>query len=185
MDKIDDKLLQGFRDGNSDAAAVIVNTYYKPLLNYLIRLGCPRKEAEDLVQDSFIKAGKGMQRYQPLKDFRYWLFRIASNSYKDFVKKASTRKELSLDINQIGGLDQMPDDDPVEVIIQRDRADIIRQAVQTLSDAQRMSIILHYYHGFSVKEIAGIMNCPAGTVTSRIHYAIKQLRKILGEEMNQ
>ncbi|MEN6347811.1 MAG: RNA polymerase sigma factor [Syntrophomonas sp.] len=185
MEQTDDELLQGFKDGKSEAVAAVVQTYYTPLLNYLIRLGCPRRDAEDLVQDCFIKAGKGMQSYQPRKDFRYWLFRIASNSYKDFVKKASNRRELLVNINKLDVVDQKKDTDPVDMIIQRDRENHVRQAIQNLPEVQRMSIILQYYHGFSVNEIAAIMNCPVGTVTSRIHYAIKQLRKILGGEMNQ
>lgn len=186
MDQIDENTLDGFRNGKPESVAVIIHRYYVPLLNFLIRLGCPRSDAEDLVQESIIKAGKGLKRsYRHRNSFRSWLFCIARNTYKDFMKKASFRREFPVDIDVMKELDHSSEADPVETVLQRDRAEKVRRMIQSLPEAQRICIILQYYQGFSIKEIAAVIECPVGTVTSRIHNGLKRLRKIMSEEMNK
>lgn len=176
MESIDAELLRGFKNGNPQAAVAVIEACYPPLLNFLLRLGCSRADAEDLAQESLLKALRGLQHgYEDRRFFRAWLFKIAKNTFLDHRKKAFNRWELSGDPDSLG--DSSPAaDGPEEALLREETAARVREAVYGLPEAQRICLVLRFYHGFSLKEIAEVAGCPPGTVKSRLFSAVKQLK---------
>jgi RNA polymerase sigma-70 factor (ECF subfamily) len=129
--------------------------------------------AEDSAQDAFIKAWQNIHRYQPKSPFRSWLYRIATNSAIDRLR----RNQKTVDINNVKIKISKPG--PEDQTISQERTVIIKNAVLSLPLASRSVIILREYEGLSYREIADTLNIPIGTVMSRLNYARKQLRKKL------
>ncbi|MGE5483992.1 MAG: RNA polymerase sigma factor [Ignavibacteriales bacterium] len=176
----DADLLHRIRNGDPEAVAAVVDRYYPSLLNFAHRLGCSREDAEDVAQETLLKAARGLERYEHRERFRSWLFRIAANAVRDHLKKASVRREVVSDVERLadraaGG----PSPEEVAVLDSVGRA--VRTAVAALPEPQRICLILRYYHGFSIEEIATVVLCRRGTVKSRLHAALRTLKEALAE----
>lgn len=179
-EKIDIALLRGFAAGEPLAAQAVVDLYYRPLLNFLLRLGCPRSDAEDILQESFLKAARGLQRnYRDTGAFRPWLYRITRNTYQDYRRQAFVRREIPVETVRPDNGDSPA---PEAALLRAEREATVRRAVGELPEAQRISLILRYYHGFSLAEIADAEQIPEGTVKSRLHTALRALQSKLKEE---
>lgn len=172
-------MIEGFKNGDHNAIAYIVDHYYPLLLNFLIRMGCPKQDVDDIIQESIIKAAQGLQKgYQHRERFRAWLFCITANTCKDYLKRASNRREIPT------ARDELPSahiPGPEESLLEKDAAMRVQRSLQGLPEPQRLCLILRYYHGFSIQEIADAARVPPGTVKSRIHAALQQLKSELKE----
>ncbi len=180
-------IIEGFRNGDHAAVAWVVDRYYAPLYNLLLRLGCRRDEAEDVIQETLLKAAKGLRSgYSDRGRFRPWLYRVAINTFRDHAGKASARREIPVEGESLAAQAEGLDDsaaDPAEAAIRSEDERMVRAAVEGLSDQQRLCVILRYFHGLSIREIAFVTRCPCGTVKSRLHTALKQLKSSLAGEM--
>lgn len=173
------RYLKNLQSGDLQAVETLVNEHYPALYNFLLRLGCPASEAEDILQETFIKVIRGLKRYQHNGQFRAWLFKICHNSYHDFCKKASQRREFPHDPYT---LEPHPNPSPETLTLEMEHTRQVQQTLQRLPSRQRLVIVLRYYHEFSLREIAQVVGCPVGTVKSRLNNALKTLRKIIEEE---
>ncbi len=172
------QFLQALQKGEQQAVEKLVNEYYPSLLNFLLRMGCQPGDAEDIIQETFIKAARGLNNYQSRNRFRIWLFKICHNSLRDYYKKASRRREIPLDpVN----LPAAGTDHPENYIMKREQALRVQAALKRLPSKQRLVVVLRYYHGFSLKEIASMVHCPVGTVKSRLNKALSSLKSIMQE----
>lgn len=170
--------LQAFQKGDYQAVEVLVNEYYPALLNFLLRMGCQPGDAEDIIQETFIKAARGLSRYQHKDRFRTWLFKICHNSLRDYYKKASRRRELPHDSGTMAASEA---NSPENIMIEKERALRVQAALNQLPPKQRLVVVLRYYHGFSINEIAQLIQCPVGTVKSRLNGALNSLKDFLKE----
>jgi RNA polymerase sigma-70 factor (ECF subfamily) len=143
------------------------------------------RDAEDLVQETFLKAFRHFDKYQPGTNCKAWLFRILTNTFLN-KNRRSVREMSFLDEVDVGDTDGMsPREatahllDPEAGFMSRVVSDTVREALESLPPDFRMAVILADLQDFSYKEIAEVMDCPVGTVMSRIYRGRRLLQKKL------
>lgn len=166
--------------GNEEAIITLVQHYHRPLLNFLLRMGCDPYGADDVVQETFIKALRALPAYRHQGNFEAWLYRIALNTFRDHVRRNRGRRETPLknDDQRFTGPDSTQAG--VEHNLEKER---LREALFSLPEEQRIAVVLRFYHGFSVPEIAATCNCPLSTAKSRLRLAMTRLRKQLAPKL--
>lgn len=133
-------------------------------------------EADEATQDVFISALSSLATFRGDSDFTTWLYRITVNLCRNRLRKRRTRERLIQTLQSIFRFGVTGSVHPEEIIIQREADHVLRKAVNKLSEKHRLPIILHYYHDFSVAEIAQILDIKEGTVLSRLFTARERLR---------
>jgi len=184
----DDYLMGQFQGGDESAFTILVNRHKRDIFNFVLLKIKDRDLASDLTQDVFIKLFNSIEQYQPAGKFKSWLLRIAHNVCIDQFRKKPKAVILSLDDN--------PDSDnnlslenrivdkeanPEIEIEALESRESIQQAMELLPEKQKTALALCQHHGFSYQEIADIEKCPVGTIKSRIHNAMNNVRDYLKE----
>ena len=186
-----DKLLvERVKCGEKAAFDALVLKYQQRVVNLVSRFVRSHADALDVTQEAFLKAYRALPNFRGDSAFYTWLYRIAVNTAKNFLATQSRRAgELDQDISeieQIEGNDALRDKATPERLLLRDeiQATVIA-AIDDLPDDLRMAIMLREVDGMSYEDIAGVMECPIGTVRSRIFRAReavdKQLKPLLEE----
>jgi RNA polymerase sigma-70 factor (ECF subfamily) len=153
----------------------LVSRYHRRLFNFAYRMLHQREAAEDVAQETFLRAYKNAGRYRAESRFSTWLFAIAANLCRTELRKKSRHPECGW--SELGEFES-----PISVenlAMSRLEGSEIRQAMERISAEQRMALILFYFEGMSYQDIAQVCDCSLGTVKSRLHYAIARLRSIL------
>ena len=165
------------------AFAELVRRYERPLFNFILRSVHSRALAEELFQETFLRALRAMPGFRtaaPNASVRAWLYRIAVNLCRDEVRSKhfqaahALAQELGDDLPHGG-----PNPEAAAEVEQRARA--VRDAVQALSEVQREAVVLFHYQGLTYPEIADALGVPLGTVKSRMHAALVALGRALGQ----
>lgn len=181
-------LVRRAADGDVHAFGRLVERYQRPMSALVARMTPNPDDVEDIVQELFVRAWKGLPRFRGDAQFSTWLYRIAVNTT---IKHRSRRREehaVSLSTEDLaGGVESLvagagasEAGDPFLSAQRREREAQIREAVLRLPEKQRSVIVLHYFEGHSCEEISQIVGCSVGTVWSRLHYACKRLKGSLG-----
>lgn len=147
------------------------------------------RDAEDLVQDAMLRAYRFWDSFQENSNCKAWLFRILSNTFiNHYQKKKRTREVLDAAIAEQSVMDgvlvqehSVNQRDPEGILLDSMLSDDVTRALDALPDDFRMAVVLCDIEGFSYKEIAEIMDCPVGTVMSRLHRGRRQLANGLRE----
>ncbi|MBQ3416911.1 MAG: sigma-70 family RNA polymerase sigma factor [Ruminococcus sp.] len=155
-----------------------ISEYSLALTKLCISLTDRREDAEDLFQTTWEKAIRNIRRYDAEKPFEKWLFAICVNTYRDKVRRYERGK--------IWKFPSAEEQEKVIISIPSEEKDadtsiVLKDAVKKLTPPLREAIVLYYYRGYSVLELAELLNIPEGTVKSRLSTARKQLRKELSE----
>lgn len=160
--------------GDETALAALYQRHNVPIYNYLLRLVREQQAAEDLLQEVFVAAWKGSPNFKGRSKVKTWIFRIAHNKAVSWLRKHARPEEPP-------GQGDGPavEDNPETLTLKLWRQDEVRKAVDQLSPKHRAVIELAFVHDLSYSEIAGIVDCPTGTVKSRISYAMRRLDGIL------
>jgi RNA polymerase sigma-70 factor (ECF subfamily) len=168
----DRQLLQGTIRGNEAAFAELYQRYSTPLYNYLLRLIHEQGVAEELLQEVFVAAWQSAARFRGQAKVSTWLFRIAHHRAVDWLRKRRP--------DPLEEAARLPADDcPEEEALDAWRADRLRTALDGLSSDHRAVLELVFYRGLSYREVANVMDCPVGTVKSRVSHAKRRLNGIL------
>ena len=175
----DRDLLRKAAQGNDAAFGELYDRYNLPVYNYLLRLIHEQALAEDLLQDAFVAAWQGAGRFRGRSSVKTWLFRIAHNRAVSWLRRNRHKQPSSQ--TAVGLPESAPGDapPPEDQIIANWQTDQVIGALDQLSEKHRSVVELTFGHDFSQKEIANIMNCPVGTVKSRLNYALQHLGAIL------
>ncbi len=180
----DEELIERFQKGDREAFEQIVERYKDQLLNFAYRFLGSRQEAEDVVQDTFLRVYRNRKAYRRVARFSTWIYTIAGNLAKTELRKRKRRKLFSIsDLGfeekdyEISDLTYNPEDD-VEGTL---KEEIIQKEIQRLPPKFREVIILRDVQGLSYEEIALILKIPIGTVKSRVNRARLRLQKRLKE----
>lgn len=174
------KWVEAARAGDKRAFANLYATTYHPVYFYLLSMTGNPHDAEDLTQSTFMLA---MERLHQLKDgsqFPAWLNRIAYSRCMDFFRVNKRQETETLTAEILDG--QFSENTPVLQYLENDRANIVMAAVMALPQKQRSVILLKYYEGLRIREIAEIMDCSEGTVKSRLNAAKKALHFSLRQQ---
>lgn len=163
----------------------LVRRHHGAAYNVAYRMTGNKTDAEDLVQETFLRAFRFFQNYRRELPFESWLYKIMSNLWIDTLRRRPKKgPHISLD-QTIGDTEQtldFPSDDatPEESLMEQTIDSRVQDALLSLPEAFRMAVILADIEGLSYEEIAEIMNCSIGTVRSRIHRGRRAMRNKLG-----
>jgi RNA polymerase sigma-70 factor (ECF subfamily) len=163
----------------------LVERHHKQAYNVAYRMAGNHADAEDLVQDTFLKAYRFFSSYKRELPFENWLYRIMSNVFVDLLRRRPKVYIRSLDepIRQEEGETtlEIPDasDGPEDLALSGELGAEMQNALNTLQSDFRMTVILSDIEGLSYEEISEVMRCSIGTVRSRLHRGRKLLRERL------
>jgi len=173
--------------GDMGAYDELVRRYQERIYATLYHMTSNHEDANDLTQDTFIKAFQALKTFKGGSSFYTWVYRIGVNKTINFLKQRKNRSHMSLN-----DLDFNAEHDPDLVALISDRTprrevnlaelqEKLNEAMQKLSDSHRLVVTLHDVQGLPHDEIAEIMDCNIGTVRSRLFYARQQLQAYLSE----
>lgn len=172
----DQMLVERVQNGETHAFDLLVTKYQTKLFHLVNRYVTDQDEALDVVQESFIKSYRAIQSFRGDSAFYTWLFRIAVNTAKNYLATQKRRPPQydvdAVEAEQYGGENRLKDRDTPENELLRDEIqNTVQQAMDKLPDDLRTAIVLREMEGLSYEEIAQVMDCPIGTVRSRIFRA--------------
>ncbi len=159
----------------------VLDEVFDGLYGYAMVLSRDRTEAEDLVQETCFRAVKAIESLEPGSNAKSWLFTILRNIWLNQVRqRRSAPKVVDLDVDESTlGMAVEASKDPHALYVSKVERDQVREAIQQLPDEFREIIMLREYEELSYQEIATLLDCPAGTVMSRLGRARSRLRSLL------
>lgn len=175
--EIDHELVLRAQSGDKRAFGLLVDKYQRKLSRLLSRMIRDQSEIEDVVQESFIKAYRALPNFRGDSAFYTWLYRIGINTAKNHLVSLGRRPTVSTDIeledaeNFDSGNELRTMETPETALMTKEIAQTVNDTVASLPEELRTAITLRELEGFSYEEIATMMNCPIGTVRSRIFRA--------------
>jgi RNA polymerase sigma-70 factor (ECF subfamily) len=181
-DETDVQLVKNYLEGDETSFEILVKKYLRPIYGYAVGI-VGREEADDVVQEAFLRVWRHLSTFDTQRVFKTWLYRIAHNAALDLLKKKRPTAFSELDqIEESPTMEEMikDDSDPIsELLDQRDSADQLRKALDALPIPQRSVLTLHYLDGLTYAEIGQTLDEPLDTVKSRSRRALVSLKKIL------
>ncbi len=180
-----EEMLARCQQGDRSAFTWLLEQYGQRVYWFYVRLSGSTQEAEDLLQDLFVRLIEKIERYKHDGRFESWLFRVAANLARDHARKRSR-----MTVFQSSGEDDFDFEDtliaetgdPVETVIGSEMADKLQVALKKLSQNEREMVIMRHYGQLSFKEIAEHFNVPLGTALAKVHRALKKLRGMIEDE---
>ncbi len=175
------RLIEQAQNGDRSAYGELVRRHYSGVVNVVYRLCGDAHLAEDMAQETFLRAWVHLPTFQPQSSLRNWLYRIAVNASLDVLRR---EHEAPVEDEKMQWLrDQAPG--PEAALIQKEQALLIQQAINALPEAARSVLVLREYGELSYQEIAAVLDIPIGTVMSRLNYARNRLREVLQAQILQ
>ena len=173
-------LVKRAAEGDESAYGKLVQRYHARLYNFVRSMVRNDELAEDITQESFVKAYFSLGKLQNPGSFKSWLFRIANNNTLDYLRK---KRPQIVDVEENIHETYIDEHSPEHDAVARDRTRHIRAALAQLKPDQRAILVMCDLQGFSYQEISEMLKIPFGTVQSRIFYARKKLKEHLNTEI--
>lgn len=175
------------REGDLSAYDALVQRYQERIYATVYHMTSNHEDANDLAQETFIKAFQALKSFKGGSSFYTWIYRIAVNKTINFLKQRKNKLQMSLD-----DIDFNAEHDPDLVALISEKTprreanlaelqEKLNEAMLRLSESHRLAVTLHDIQGMSHEEIAKIMDCNIGTVRSRLFYARQQLQGYLSD----
>lgn len=190
--EIDQQLVERAQHGDKHAFELLVAKYQRKLGRLLSRFIRNPSEVEDVVQEAFIKAYRALPSFRGDSAFYTWLYRIGINAAKNYLVSEGRRPPTTteFDSEEAEGFEDAEQlrniNTPENELISKQVAETVNKAMDSLPEELKTAIILREIEGLSYEEIANMMNCPIGTVRSRIFRAretiAEKLRPMLGTD---
>ena len=179
----DKELVKRAKDGDSRAFDLLVQKYQYKVVNLVSRY-VRSDEAQDVAQEAFIKAYRGLGSFRGDSAFYTWLYRIAVNSAKNYLLSASRRQsEHQVDVEDAEYFDDAAvlrdQNSPDHVLLSAELETKVFEAINQLPEDLKTAITLRELEGLSYEQIAEAMDCPIGTVRSRIFRARESIDKVV------
>ncbi|MEO9570461.1 MAG: sigma-70 family RNA polymerase sigma factor [Polaribacter sp.] len=168
--------------GDANAFAYVVNTYKNMVFSLAFKMTKNRVEAEEISQDTFIKAYKNLSKFKGDSKFSTWLYRIAYHTGLDAIKK-NKKNNNTLEINEITFNQIKSVDNILEGIERKERAKIMNDCLDKLPKEERSIIWMFYYDELSLKEIIEITEFSEANIKVKLHRARKKLLAIVEENV--
>ena len=175
--ELDRELVERAQRGDKHAFGLLVSKYQRKLSRLLSRFVKDQAEVEDVAQEAFVKAYRALPSFRGDSAFYTWLYRIGINTAKNYLVAMGRRAPTVTDFDseeaeEFGGGDQLRDiNTPESLLMTKQIANTVNEAMRQLPEELRAAIQLREIEGLSYEEIAAAMDCPIGTVRSRIFRA--------------
>lgn len=162
------ELIEKSKEGNKYAMNKLLMDNYKIVLGYTIKMTGDSTLAQDITQETMLKAVLNIKKFKPEAKFSTWLIKIATNQYRDDIRKNKKNEVIDESL-------ECADPGPEEMALGNIQYKEIMDVLQGLSYEKRMVFVLKHYQGYRYEEIAEILGVPIGTVRSRLHNCIKAI----------
>ena len=163
----DEDLMAAVASGDETALATLIDRYAASVHAYLLRHSGNREDADDLLQETWVRVARAARSFDTARRFRGWIYGIATNLARDLFRRRMTRERALRDLAAhppaASGADSV------------DRSEL-REHIARLPENMRAVLLLRYYEGMSEAEMADTLDVPRGTVKSRLHAALRRLR---------
>jgi RNA polymerase sigma-70 factor (ECF subfamily) len=167
----DEELMAAVARGDEHALASLIDRHAPRLHGFLVRLARDRDDADDLLQDTWVRVARGAPTFDPSRRVRPWLYGIAANLARDLHRRRGVRVRAAHDgTREVAAASQRAAFRPLE------RLDL-RERLARLPERMREVLVLRFYEGLDEAEMAEALGVPRGTVKSRLHGAIRELRR--------
>ena len=185
----DVRLMLQVRDGNAAAFEELMLRYQNRLVTVLEHLVGKRGQAEDLAQDVFLRVYRARHTYQPGSKFSTWLFTIANNVASSSLRSRSRRREVQVAAADRGNDEPLTIEQlakaasglmPARQLDKSELCDMVKAALDTLSERQRLAVLLNKFEEMSYADIAATMNMTPQAIKSLLSRARENLRDVLG-----
>jgi len=177
--RTDEELIVLYRNGERDAFVALLDRYRDELLHFLIRFLGSRAAADDVFQDAFLQIHLSVDSFDETRRFKPWLFTIAANKARDYLRKQKRRAAVSLstpikgkdeDMNFIDML--VSDEQEGDPLVEEEQGRLVKQIVDQMPTHYREILLLSYFQKMSYSQISDSLEIPLGTVKSRLHSAV-------------
>ena len=178
----DEYYVQQILGGNTQVYSVLIDRYKHMVFTLAKRMLKNKEDAEEVAQDTFLKAFNGLSNFKGESKFSTWLYRIAYHRSLDCIKKNQRQLPTSdLPIEDIRSLAVV--DNSLDALEQKERRQQIKEAIEALSGDDSVLLTLHYFQELSIKEIARIVGKSEGAIKVNLHRSRKRLAKILEKKL--
>ena len=171
----DDDLVRAIAEGDSSAFSELMQRHRRWVFNLLATITQDREQAEDLTQEVFARVHRHAGCYRGQGQFTAWLKKIAVNLARTYLTRQKQAPLLSLSALE-AEIAQDERFDPMMAFQSKGLQEEIRAAIASLPDEQRLAVIMRYFGGMSVQDIAWAMQCPEGTIKSRLFHGLRSVR---------
>jgi len=175
-EQLDEDLVLRVQQGDKSAFDLLVIKYQHKIVQLVNRYIKDPSEAQDVAQEAFIKAYRALGNFRGDSAFYTWLYRIAINTAKNYLVSRSRRSsDYQVDVQDAEAVENAPQlqgmETPERLLLNQEIIDTIKTAIEKLPEEMRTAIMLREFEGMSYEEIAEAMDCPVGTVRSRLFRA--------------
>lgn len=174
----DELLVIKCKQGNKDAFDELVGRWQKRLWHYAFKVTGSESAAWDIVQETWYGIIKGIGKLEDVTVFPRWVFRITNNKCTDWLRKQRLQNRLNNELSKLTKNDTGKKQNGDEA------TESLRAAIEKLPPDRRALLTLRYHEGFDIGQIAEILSVPEGTVKSRLHRTLDQLRRLVGHYQN-
>lgn len=182
----DEQLLAEYQRGRDAVLERLIERYRHELFNFLARFVGDRVAAEDIFQETFLQVHLSAASFDAERRFKPWLFTIAANKGRDYLRRKARRPAAAFDAKLTGDddsqsfVDLMEADlpSPDERLTQVELQERVQAAVRDMPDHLREILLLAYFQQLSYNEVADVLKVPLGTVKSRLHTAVNTFAKL-------
>jgi RNA polymerase sigma-70 factor (ECF subfamily) len=179
-------LVRKAQEGDVDAFERLVREYQQMIYALCRRLTGAHQSADDLAQETFIKAYFALSRFDSRWPFYPWLRKIAVNTSLNYLKARNRERPLPQDALPVRGTDPLPAQDLPQARLERaEFEEKFRQSVESLPEEQKSVFVLRFYEGLSYEEISRTLDVPHGTVMSRLNRARRKLKALLADSLER
>ena len=184
MHKTDEELVTLAAQGDTDAFNQLVVRWERSIHALAYRILGREEDARDVCQEAFLRAFRGLKGFKGQAKFSSWLYRIAVNLCRDWLRRERRRGVIQpsegFEFNEQAIVDPISET-VEELIVRRDLGRAVSKVMATLPEDQRTVIVLKEYHGLTFREIADLMECPLSTAKTRLYQGLSMLRRQLEE----
>jgi RNA polymerase sigma-70 factor (ECF subfamily) len=185
MTRTDEELVARAQGGDVDSFNQLIVRWERPIYALAYRVIGKEEDARDVCQDAFLRAYRALPGFKGQAKFSSWLYRIALNLCRDWIRR-QRRAPVSQLPEDIDAGELAAETGPVEsiedLVARRELSAIVEEAMSELSEEQRTAIILKEYHGMTFQEIADMQGCPLSTVKTRLYQGLSLLRRRLEQQ---
>ena len=183
-------LVRGLKRGDYKAFDLLLLKYQSRVVGLALKFVKDLQIAEDIAQESFLKAYKSINSFREESAFYTWIYRITVNTSKNYLTSKSRKKELSeSDINRLEDSEDIFDipggSSPEEILSANNLREVIMESLTNLPEDIRTAISLREFEGLTYEEISEVLNCPIGTVRSRIFRGREIMQERISPILNE